>query len=215
MNLGSKRAFATIAAAAALAAGIGVGSAGGAKPRAKGPVLKAAVEYIGVSRAQLLKDARAGQTLAQIATAHGKTVAGLEAAMLAAIKAKLEARNLTPAQQQARLARAEKLVDRLVNTKLTGKQRGAKAAKAVVLRASARYIGIKPQALRTELKGKSLAQVAVAHGKTAAGLKAALLKPFQTRLDKAVASGRITTAQAQTRLDKLSARLDTLITKTR
>jgi UDP-N-acetylmuramate-alanine ligase len=212
MNMGSKKAFATIAAAAALAAGIGVGSADGAKPRAKGPVLKAAVQYIGVSRAQLLKDARAGQTLAQIATAHGKTVAGLEAAMLAAIKAKLEARNLTPAQQQARLARAEKLIDRLVNAKLSAKQRGAKAG---VLRLSARYIGIKPQALRTELKGKSLAQVAVAHGKTAAGLKAALLKPFQTRLDKAVASGRITTAQAQTRLDRLSARLDLLITKTR
>ena len=128
MNLGSKRVFATIAAAAALAAGIGVGSAGGAKPRAKGPVLKAAVQYIGVSRAQLLKDARAGQTLAQIATAHGKTVAGLEAAMLAAIKAKLETSKLTPAQQQARHARAEKLVDRLVNAKLAaGKQRAAKA----------------------------------------------------------------------------------------
>jgi hypothetical protein len=42
-----------------------------------------------------------------------------------------------------------------------------------------------------------------------------LLKPLRTRLDKAVTSGRITTAQAQTRLDRLSARLDKLITKTR
>ena len=212
MNLGSKRVFATIAAAAALAAGIGAGSAG-AKPRAHGAVLKAAVQYIGVSRAELLKDARAGQTLAQIATAHGKTVAGLEAAMLAAIKAKLETSKLTPAQQQAKLARAEKLVDRLVNAKLAaGKQR---AAKAGLLRLSAKYIGVTPQALRAELKaGKSLAQVATGHGKTAAGLKAAILKPIQTRLTKAVASGRLTSAQAQTRLDRLSARLDKLITKT-
>ena len=214
MSLGSKRAFATIAAAAALAAGIGVGSAGGAKPGAHGAVLKAAVQYIGVSRAQLLQDARAGQTLAQIATAHGKSVAGLEAAMLAAIKAKLEARNLTPAQQQAKLARAEKLVDRLVNAKLAGRKQ--RTAKAGLLRVSAKYVGVTPQALRAELKaGKSLAEVATSHGKTAAGLKAAMLKPFQTRLDKAVGSGRITAAQAQTRLNKLSARLDKLITKTR
>jgi UDP-N-acetylmuramate-alanine ligase len=213
MKPGSKRAFATIAAAAALAAGIGVGSAESAKPRANGAVMKAAVQYIGISRAELLKDARAGQTLAQIATAHGKTVAGLKAAMLAALKTKLEARNLTPAQQQARLARAEKLIDRVVDAKLTAR-RGA-AAKAGVLRLSARYIGIKPQALRAELKGRSLAEVAAAHGKTAAGLKAALLKPFQTRLDQAVTAGRITSAQAQARLDRLSARLDKVITKTR
>jgi hypothetical protein len=214
MILGSKKVFATIAAAAALSAGLGVGSAGGAKPRPHGAVLKAAVQYIGVSRAELLKDARAGQTLAQIATAHGKSVAGLEAAMLAAIKAKLEARNLTPAQLQARQARAEKLVNRLVNAKLAGKQRAAKAG--LLLRVSAKYIGVKPQALRAELKaGKSLAEVATSHGKTAAGLKAAILKPIQTRLDKAVAAGRLTSAQAQTRLDRLSARLDKLITKTR
>ena len=213
MILGSKKVFATIAAAAALAAGIGVGSAGGATPRPHAAVLKAAVQYIGVSRAELLKDARAGQTLAQIATAHGKSVAGLEAAMLAAIKAKLEARNLTPAQLQARQARAEKLVNRLVNAKLAGKQR---AARASLLRVSAKYIGVNPQALRAELKtGKSLAQVATSHGKTAAGLKAAILKPIQARLTRAVATGRLTSAQAQTRLDQLSARLDKLITKTR
>jgi UDP-N-acetylmuramate-alanine ligase len=213
MILGSKKVFATIAVAAALTAGIGVGSAGAAKPRPHALVLKAAVQYIGVSRAELLKDARAGQTLAQIATAHGKSVAGLEAAMLAAIKAKLEARNLTPAQLQARQARAEKLVNRLVNAKLAGKQR---AAKASLLRVSAKYIGVKPQALRAELKaGKSLAEVATSHGKTAAGLKAAILKPIQTRLDRAVAAGRLTSVQAQARLDRLSARLDKLIAKTR
>jgi UDP-N-acetylmuramate-alanine ligase len=212
MNLGPRKAFAVIAATAALVAGVGAGNAS-AKPRANGAVIKAAVQYIGVSRAELLKDARAGQTLAQIATAHGKSVEGLQAAMLAAIKTKLEARNLTPAQQQAKLARAEKLVDRLVNAKLTGAKH--RAAKAGVLRVSARYIGIKPQALRAELKGKSLAQVATAHGKTAAGLKAALLKPIETRLDKAVTAGRITSAQAQTKLERLSARLDKLIAKTR
>lgn len=221
MLLGSRKAFAAIAAAAALAAGIGVGAAsGGPKHGAPGVLLKAAVQYIGISRAELVKDARAGQTLAQIAAAHGKSVDGLEAAMLAALRTKLDAAvsagKLTSAQEQAKLARAEKLVERLVNSKLaakTGKRPGAEAA---LLKVSANYIGVSQKALAAELKaGKSLAQVAAARGKTAAGLKEALFKPLKARLDRAVASGRITAAQAQARLDKLSARLDRLISKTR
>jgi hypothetical protein len=182
-------------------------------------LLKAAAQYIGVDRAELVKGARSGQTLAQIATAHGKTVQGLEAAMLAAVKAKLDAAvaagKLTAAQEQTKLARAQQLVDRLVNAKLTARA-GRHHGKERLLELAASYIGVTPKALVAELKaGKSLAQVATAHGKTAAGLKAALLAPFKARLDEAVASGRITAAAAQARLDKVSARLDQLINRTR
>jgi D-Tyr-tRNAtyr deacylase len=221
MILGSRKAFAVIAAAAALAGGIGAGAAsGGAKHVVPGVLLKAAAQYLGVSRAELVRDARAGQTLAQIATAHGKSVDGLEAAMLAALKTKLDAAvsagKLTSAQEQTKLARAEKLVERLVNSKLGAKAGQRHGLKAGLLKVSAKYIGVSPQALAADLKaGKSLAQVAAAHGKTAAGLKEALLEPLKTRLNQAVASGRITAAQAQARLDKLSARLDKLISKTR
>src|SRR4029450_10368215 len=166
MTKGSKKAFATLAAAATLAAGIGVGAAAGAKHRASAGVLKAAVQYIGVSRAEVLKDVRAGQPLAQIATAHGKSVDGLEAAMLAAVKSKLDAAvaagKLTSAREQALLARAQTLVDRLVNANPGGKagsRLGARAKGLLVV--SAKYIGLTPQALRSELKaGKSLADVA-------------------------------------------------------
>jgi hypothetical protein len=65
------------------------------------------------------------------------------------------------------------------------------------------------------VKGKSLAQVATAHGKTAAGLKAALLAPFEARLEKAVTAGRLSPADAQARIGRISARLDALISKTR
>ena len=57
--------------------------------------------------------------------------------------------------------------------------------------------------------------MATAHGKTVVGLKDALLKPLKARLDKAVAVGRMSSAQAQTRLDRLSGRLDRLINRTR
>jgi hypothetical protein len=216
MILGSRK-FAAIAAALALAAGIGVGAASGAKRHAPGSLLKAAAEYVGLSRPELVKQARSGQTLAQIAVARGKTVEGLKAAMSAAFKARLDASvsagKLTQGQADARLARGTRLIDRLVTAKVAAPKRTSKAG---LLNPAARYIGVTRKVLATELRaGKSLAQVATAHGKTAAGLKAALLQPFKARFDKAVASGRLTAAQAHTRLDRLSARLDKLINRTR
>ncbi len=216
MMLGSRK-IAAVLAAAALAGGIGVGAATGAKRHAPGVLFKAAAQYLGLDRAELAKDVRAGQTLAQIATARGKSVEGLEAAMVAAVKTKLDAAvaagKITAAEEQTKLARVQRLVDRLVSAKLAGK--AGRHGKARLLRLAATYIGVTPKALAAELKSKSLAQVAIAHGKTVAGLKEALLKPFRARLEKAVASGRITSAQAQAKLDKLSARLDELINKTR
>jgi hypothetical protein len=217
MILGSRK-IAAVVAAAALVGGIGVGAAAGAKRHGPGALLKAAAQYVGMSRAELVKAARSGQTLAQIAVAKGKTVDGLKAAMRSALKAKLDAAvtagKLTTAQADARLARSERLIERLVTGRISApKQR---AGKSRLLNAAARYIGVTPRALRTELKaGRSLALVATAHGKTTAGLKSALLQSFKARLDRAVVSGRLTSAQAETRLDKISARLDRLINRTR
>jgi hypothetical protein len=217
MILGSRK-IAAVVAAAALVGGIGVGAAAGAKRHAPGALLKAAAEYVGMSRAELVKAARSGQTLAQIAVANGKTVDGLKAAMRSALKAKLDravaAGKLSAAQATARLERGDRLIDRLVNGRLAASKQ--RAGKSRLLNAAARYIGVTPRALRAELRaGKSLAQVASAHGKTAAGLKAALLQSFKARLGRAVESGRITSAQAQSRLDRISARLDRLINRTR
>jgi len=81
--LGSRK-IAAVVAAGALAGGIGVGAAVGAKRHhAPGVLLKAAAQYLQLDRAELIKDVRSGQTLAQIATVRGKSVTGLEAAMVA------------------------------------------------------------------------------------------------------------------------------------
>jgi len=213
--LGSRKLVAVLAAAA-LAGGVGAGVAAGAKRHhAPGLMLRAAAQYLGVDRPTLAKDVRSGQTLAQIAGAQGKSVTGLEAAMVAAVKTKLDAAvsagRITSTREQQVLARVQKVAAKLVNAKLAARP----AAKARLLGAAAAYIGITPKALAAELKGKSLAQVAAAHGKTAAGLKAALLARFKARLDKAVSGGRISSADAQARLDRISTRLDALIAKTR
>jgi hypothetical protein len=212
----STKACAAIAAAAVLVVGVAAGTAGARRSHHQGLLLKAAAQYVGVSKADLVKDARAGRTLAQIAAAHGKTVAGLKNAMLAAIEAKLDsavsAGRLTAAQEQQKLVRAEKIVSRIIEMKLGRVERGARQAR--LLRVAARYVGVTPKALGSELKAsKSLAQVATAHGKTVAGLKEALLEPFRTRLEGAVASNRIAPAEAQIRLGRISSRLDRLINR--
>ena len=53
--------------------------------------LKNCTDVLNLSQPALVEDIRSGRTLAQIATARGKSVAGLEAAMVAAVKAKLDA----------------------------------------------------------------------------------------------------------------------------
>jgi hypothetical protein len=78
--------------------------------------------------------------------------------------------------------------------------------------AAAKYLGLTPQQLRTQLlSGKSLAQIAKAHGKTPAGLKAAIIAAVTARLDKAVAANKITAAQEKKLLRRLTTRLDALI----
>ena len=76
------------------------------------------------------------------------------------------------------------------------------------LQAAATYLGLTPAALRTQLvAGKTLAEVATAQGKTAAGLVDALVAAATKRLDSAVAAGDITAAQKAQKLEGLSARI--------
>jgi hypothetical protein len=213
--LGSRKLVALFAAGA-VAAGVGVGVASGAKRQhAPRVLLAAAAQYLQLDRAVLANDLQSGQSLAQIANAQGKSVSGLEAALVGAVRVKLDAAvkagRMSTASEQRVLARVQRVVGRLVNAKLAARP----AAKARLLGAAAAYIGIKPKALLAEVKGKSFAQVATAHGKTAAGLKAALLAPFEARLEKAVTAGRLSSADAQARIGRISARLDALISKTR
>jgi 3-hydroxyacyl-CoA dehydrogenase len=75
---------------------------------------------------------------------------------------------------------------------------------APVLNGAAEYIGVTPAKLREELKGgKTLAEAAEAHGKTAEGLVEALLADAKEHLDQAVADGKLTQAQEDGMLERL------------
>lgn len=80
---------------------------------------------------------------------------------------------------------------------------------------AASYIGVTKAQLRTELEsGKTLAQVAQAHGKTADGLVAALVAAAKSRLDAAVSAGRITKAQEDQMISDLRSRITDLVNTT-
>jgi hypothetical protein len=72
----------------------------------------------------------------------------------------------------------------------------------------ATYLGVTEEQLRTELEsGKTLAQIAKDHGKTADGLVGALVDAAGKRLDEAVKAGRLTRAEADAMLTGLKARI--------
>jgi len=80
------------------------------------------------------------------------------------------------------------------------------------LDAAAKALGIDLDALRTELQsGKTLAEVATAHGIDVQKVIDALTADAKAKLDDAVKAGRITQEQADTRLSEMSTRLKDLV----
>lgn len=83
------------------------------------------------------------------------------------------------------------------------------------LSAAADYLGLTEAELRSQLEGgKSLAQVAQAQGKSVAGLVDSLVALAKTRLDEAVAAGRLTQAQETEMLNGLRNRITSLVNST-
>jgi hypothetical protein len=83
------------------------------------------------------------------------------------------------------------------------------------LDAAATYLGLTADELRTELRsGKSLATIAGEQGTSVDGLKAALLEDATTKLDEAVAAGRITEDQKAAMLERLTERIDAMVERT-
>ena len=81
--------------------------------------LAAAARYLGMSDGQLLNELRGGKSLAQVTKAKGKSTAGLEQAISADFKARLDkavaAGRITKAQERMLLSRFQKRLDRRIN----------------------------------------------------------------------------------------------------
>ncbi len=86
--------------------------------------LDAAAEYLGLTEDELRADIESGKTLAEVATAQGKTVEGLTKALVDAaekdIAAAVDEGRLTEAQADEIRADLQEHIDRLVNGELPG-----------------------------------------------------------------------------------------------
>jgi hypothetical protein len=219
-----RRLILVLAALLALAAGGTAALASGAKekPRAavavkaRAGLLQSAVTYLGVDRKTLVKELRSGKSLAQIATARNKSVAGLETAILDAFKAKVDkavaAGKLSSTRAQQLVAAAPAVIHRLV-TQTPPKVRPAKAHfRGGFLAVAADYVGLDRKALVAELRsGKSLAQVATSKNKSVAGLQTALFNAFKAKVDAAVASGKLNATLAQRLLEHAPALIERVV----
>jgi hypothetical protein len=195
-----------------------------AKPRAakvqQRGLLPAAAVYLGMTPVALRKELRSGKSLAQVATAKGKSVDGLKAALVAAIKTRVDAAKaagkLNAARADRLLQRAPQLVERVVNATPRARAPRARAARGGLLKAAATYLGVTNAQLVTDLRaGKSLAQVATAKSKSVDGLKQALLAALKQKVDAAVAAGRLDAARAQKLLERAPAHIERLVNRSR
>lgn len=87
------------------------------------PVLAAAASYLGMSQTSLQTQLQDGKTLAQVASARGESVSGLQAAITAAAKTHLDANSALTADQKAAItAQIKTRLNSIINN---GHQSGA------------------------------------------------------------------------------------------
>ena len=81
------------------------------------PVMTAAADYLGLSLTQLRTRLHQGTSLADIATAQGKSVSGLKDAILAAMTSRINANTALTAQQKAAMiSQVKSHLDTMINT---------------------------------------------------------------------------------------------------
>jgi len=220
MHLGTRHIVATGTALAILVGGGGALAAtafpSAGKHGSRQAIVALVAGYLGLSAQQLRADLAGGQTLAQIASAKGRSVSGLEQTIESAVKARLDqgvkAGRISGQREEMILSRLQSRLDVLVNQSHPGALLRHRFWRRGLLRASAAYLGLTAEQLKTELRsGKTLAQIATAQGKAVAGLKQAIQTAVKARLDKAVAAGRISAQAEQRILAKLNNRLDALV----
>jgi hypothetical protein len=199
---------------------VSIQHAGSANGVVAGGFLSAAVTYLGVDRATLVADLKAGQSLAQIATAHGKTADGLVAALLAPAQLRLGAAvtagKITAARETTILSRLQTALTTLVNKALpqrTPHTTHVRLNPAVILNATTSYLGVDLRTIIQNLRsGKTLGDIAVAQGKTADGLTAAIVAAAKAKLDPQVTAHRITQQQETDFLAQLQTNATAFVT---
>jgi hypothetical protein len=196
--------------------GPGMGPGGGGPIFAD--VLTPSASFLGLSVSTLASDLNGGKTLAQEATAKGKTASDLINAIVAAQKTNLDNQKaagwITADQETALLQHYTDEVTELVNNGPGVPPGGGRPGG--VLSTAATFLGMSVSDVQSALKsGKTLADLATSKGKSVSDLVNALIAPAKTNLDQAVKDGKITSAQEQTIVTSLTTRVTNLVNGTK
>jgi hypothetical protein len=183
--------------------------------------IAAAAKYLGLSGADLSAKLRDGQSLADMAKAQSKDVAGLKTAILDAAKADLDKavadKKLTQSQADDIANGLKSHIDDIVNGSVKLRFRGPggpgmRFGFGADTAAAAKYLGLDESALRDKLRaGQSLADVAKAQSKGVQGLEDAIVASQKARLDQAVSEKKLTQSQADDMLAELKSHVDDLV----
>jgi len=159
--------------------------------------LQSIATYLGMNVTDLRSALSSGQTLAQVAQAHGKSASDLKTYLHNQLKARLDqevaAGRITADRENALLSNADARFDQLINANLSqiGKPRGGPGFGHVpvgdILTPVAQLLGMNVTDLRNELRsGKSLAQIAQEHGKGAGDVETAIINALKPRIEQMI-----------------------------
>ncbi len=149
---------------------------------------QAASAYLGLGLGEVRRRLRNGETLAEIAdSTPGHSARALEHSILAGRSAELKKQGATPAQTAAAVHRLRvRLRAQLRRQRRTG----------ALIRSASRYLGVDEAAMRAQLRsGKTLAQVAEAHGHSREELVDGIVRARTGTLETARKKGEITRAE--------------------
>ncbi|GAB4117380.1 MAG: hypothetical protein OHK0050_23830 [Roseiflexaceae bacterium] len=199
----------------------------GGLPGTAGALVKATADATGLTNIQVLAELQNGKSLTQIAESRSKTASAIISAARTSIKTRLDKAvtdgKMTQAQADAALAKFDSeaptiMADTTLGTQI-GQQGREKATKVVavgaLIKETAEVTGLTNIQVMAELQnGKSLAQIAESKSKTASEIIANVRADLKTRLDKAVADGKRTQAEADAALAKYDSEAPTVMADT-
>jgi hypothetical protein len=174
----------------------------------------AAVAATSASHPASAKQAYIESVARHLGVPSSKVTAAMQAAAVERVQAAVAAGRVTKAEGEKIEHRIQEGRGPILGGGFDGS--GYAGVRMSVMRAAATYLGVSPKTLRAERRaGKTLEQIAAATpGKSAEGLKAALLADAKQRLATALTRGIVTPQQALRITERLPARIDALITRT-
>ncbi|GMA58664.1 hypothetical protein C7445_1043 [Alicyclobacillus sacchari] len=184
-------------------------------------LLTTAAKDLNISASTLLSDLKSGNTLAEVASAHGVSASTLTSDLDATVQTQLNTEvtdgKLSSSQETTLTSHLDAWISDWVNGKLpnhpAGFHHGGWGAKfdfqGSILSTAAQDLNLSTSALESDLKsGKTLAEIASTQGVSTSTLISDLESSIQSDLNTAVSNGTLTATQET----NIQSRLDSWIT---